>query len=164
MLGQDITGIDARLPLAGSITGNVTRAGAPAAEYTYVTLYTNVNAAWQWVTSASLDAAGVYRFTDLPPRTYRVCATGWDNSANAGYQRSCYDHISAGVETATDVVVQAGQAVQAIDIDFGSEGDVAALSGKVTDPQGAPLADISAYAARIDSSSEWCHDAHQRIG
>ena len=153
VLGQDIVGIDAHLPLSGSITGHVTRAGEPVDEYYSVTLYMNVNEAWLGLASAGLDAAGVYQFTELPPGTYRVCAEGWGNGANGGFQRSCYDQISAGVEAASDVVVQAGQAVQAINIDFGSESDVAALSGKVTDPQGTPLADIAAYATRIDNSA-----------
>lgn len=153
VLGQDVTGIDAALSLGGGISGTVTQENLPglAQAVVEVSLYGRSGDGWDYLGDAPVDVASSYSFRSLQPGVYRVCATFWGQAPLFARYVSCHDRVSAGVDAATDVIVEQGQTTAGVDIHLGRETDVAALSGTVTDSGGAPLAGVEVLAQPIDA-------------
>lgn len=125
-LGSDVTGIDAVLATAGSISGRVTNAaGQPLAGVT-VDVWPTTCCGTGWAT-ATTNSDGIYRAVGLPTGTYRVQFVPAEGS---GYSRASYP---------TDVPVTAGQETPGIDQVLQIGGSI---SGRVTDSAGNPLPGI----------------------
>ncbi len=105
--GETVGGIDARLPLGGSISGLVT-SGVTGRPLSHV-LVCALSAQEAVVECAASEADGKYTIAGIPPGKWRV---GFD--AGHGYQVQFYDEVSE-FSAARAVTVAAGATVTGID-------------------------------------------------
>ncbi|MCE7989954.1 MAG: hypothetical protein DYG89_53075 [Caldilinea sp. CFX5] len=108
---------------------------------------------WQQVANTNTDPNGYYSLSGLTPDTYRIgFAVMYPPGAFAG---EFYDNASM-IDDATDIVVREGEATLHIDAQLGRPGR---LSGRVTNTNGEPLADIVVgfylYLHSDSNNSHW---------
>jgi hypothetical protein len=140
--GNAVTGVDARLQAGGSITGALHHVGDM--RVIDVAAYTLVEGEWQEVRKSTAKSPPDYSIPGLPPGTYRVCLRQDQYAASNAIP--CYDHISGGVDYATDVVVAAGAVISGINLVGQDFVDYATISGTVTNEGHTPLAGIQVTA------------------
>lgn len=140
--GKLTSGLVDYLPVAGAISGRVTDstghgiAGVSVGEY-------NPDDPGQISHGAITRADGTYTMTGLAAGTYQVCfssqgASG--GSSTTGYLDECYDN-QPQYGTPTPVAVSLGQTTRGIDAVLATGG---AITGHVTDTDGAPVPNVSA--------------------
>lgn len=140
--GNASTGVDARLQAGGSITGALHHIGYM--RVIDVAAYTLVEGEWQEVRRSTAESLPDYNIPGLAPGTYRVCLRP---DQYATYNAvPCYDHISGGVNYATDIVVTADDVISGIDLVGEDFVDYATISGTVTNEGHTPLAGIRVTA------------------
>jgi len=137
-----VTGIDAELARAGTISGAVTAEGTgdPLTNASVVAYrYNDAADSWDWANSGSTDVNGEYELSTLPYGTYRLHFTDWGYV----YLPEYYDNAT-GLLDATDIAV-GPTPVSGINAALARGGRI---SGYVTDADSyAPVehAQISAY-------------------
>jgi protocatechuate 3,4-dioxygenase beta subunit len=133
--GDTATGIDAVLEQGGSISGRVTdSSGAPL-----VDVSVSADSDDGGYGSSTTDADGRYTIVGLSDGDYRV---RFRPSSESNFVREYYNDTT-DYEAATLVAVTAGDTATGIDAVLAQGG---AISGRVTDSSGAPLADVDVYA------------------
>ncbi|MEZ4679726.1 MAG: carboxypeptidase regulatory-like domain-containing protein [Caldilineaceae bacterium] len=150
---ETIGAIDAQLPLRGALGGRVTDSqGTPLAgiavhmdkEWSFYdgTIY------WNTAAFTTTTASGFYRLNALEPGNYRL--TFQDSDGVPNHIGEIYDDADS-YETATTVVVSAGQLITGINAALDETG---AITGVVTIDSGQPLANatVSLYR-RIEDPS-----------
>ena len=156
--GNTVVGVDAQLVEAGGIAGQVHNPQAPGDP---IGVFTKAGAEWQLVqgiAAAEISdplALGQYEALDLPPAIYRVCAYTITVGPTP-ITGPCYDRISAGVASATDVTVTAGVLVRGVDVTDQELRDLASIGGALRDEAGTPLAGIQATAYQL--TGEWLNE------
>jgi protocatechuate 3,4-dioxygenase beta subunit len=147
--GNALRDIDAELMRGGALEGNILGAPYP---YTGVSAYVQIDGAWQEVQSTYTPATPHFRFPNLPPATYRVCAPYINYHAGRG---PCYGR-SSDIAFATDVLLTAGAVMTGIDIAMAGLPDAAAITGAVYGLDGTPLGGIAVMAsAAMGYSNGW---------
>lgn len=140
--GGSVSGIDAVLAGAGSISGVVTDTTGAPAPFVYVALYrASTDGVSDWVTSMSTDASGSYSLTGLRAGDYKVLFSARDSLLSEWYD-DAHD-----VSSATAVTVQAGSTTSV-------DGELAVgatIAGVVTDEAGQPVENVSVWARPTDS-------------
>jgi len=142
--GNAVAGVDARLQVGGSITGTLRPGPLGYATAGDVAAYTFAAGEWQEVRRGTAAQVGTYQIVGLLPGTYRVCLRS--NLYLAFNISPCYDHISGGVDYATDVAVVAGEVISGIDVVGRDFVDYATISGTVTSEGQTPLQGIRVTA------------------
>ncbi|HEX8095175.1 carboxypeptidase regulatory-like domain-containing protein [Jatrophihabitans sp.] len=139
--GKMTTGIRDYLSVAGAIGGRITDpAGAGIGN---VQIYVVYPYGQFFTYSATSAANGRYTITGLPADSYQICfyagyATG---AASTGYLDECYDNLPAYYYGGTPIPVAVGHTTPGINATLAVG---AAVTGKVTDPAGKPVPDVSA--------------------
>jgi hypothetical protein len=133
--GKTVNGINDYLTVGGAISGRIT--DQPGAGIGNVRVYVNPLSYSYY--SATSSADGSYMITGLPAASYWICfdasyATG---AANTGYLSECYDNQSPWGGGGTDIPVRLGHTTPGINATLAVGG---AVTGKVTDPAGNPVA------------------------
>ncbi|MEZ4619766.1 MAG: carboxypeptidase regulatory-like domain-containing protein [Caldilineaceae bacterium] len=139
---ETIGAIDAQLPLRGALGGRVTDSqGTPLAgiavhmdkEWSFYdgTIY------WNTAAFTTTTASGFYRLNALEPGNYRL--TFQDSDGVPNHIGEIYDDADS-YETATTVVVSAGQLITGINAALDETG---AITGVVTIDSGQPLANAT---------------------
>lgn len=133
----EVSGIDAVLAAAGSMTGVVTDGTGAAAPHVYVSVYrASADGVGEWVGSASTDAFGEYTVTGLAPGDYKV-----QFSASGALLGEWYaDAADAASAAAVSVTAGASTTVHA-QLTIG-----ATITGVVTDEAGEPVENVSVWA------------------
>ena len=108
---------------------------------------------WQQIANTRTDQNGYYSLSGLIPETYRVgFAVMYPPEAFAG---EFYDN-AAMIDEATDIIVREGEATLHIDAELGRPGR---LSGRVTNTNGEPLANIAVsfylYLPNDPNNAQW---------
>ncbi len=151
-VGQDTTGIDAKLGRAGKISGTVTDTATPPHQLQHIcVLATRVGATGSPLAGpsghATTDASGNYAIAGLTPGSYKVqfstCFGG--TSYAIQFYKDKPDFTSADIVTVT-----AAQTTTKIDAHLTHGGNIA---GTVTGPDGNGLADICVDASRSDGAT-----------
>lgn len=147
--GNQINDVDLSLYPGGRITGVVTATTSYSLTAGMVTLLQEVIRQglpyWESVQSASLPLdGGAYTFTNLTANSYRICASGL-GSLLATYE--CYDNVY-DINQATPITLTASATMGNINLVLGDGADFAQVSGRVTDPNHEPLANMDVYASR----------------
>jgi protocatechuate 3,4-dioxygenase beta subunit len=137
--GKTVNGINDYLTVAGAISGRITDPSGAGIGNVKV----DVSFPWYAHYSATSSADGTYTITGLPADSYQVCfdpghATG---AASTGYFGECYDNQSPW-GGGTNIPVRLGQTTPGINAALAVAG---AVTGKVTDPAGNPVAGVLAY-------------------
>ncbi len=156
--GATRSDVNARLALAGHVTGRVTQelgrtgAGASGAGLggIYVTAGRNTGSGdfpWEGVRSTETAADGTYDLGGLPAGTYRI--EFYDDSGNHVLQ---YYNNQPTIDLGEDVVVTAGGTRSGIDARLALAGHV---GGTVTDASADGLGGIWVTAVRPDGSGGW---------
>lgn len=142
-----VTGIDAALAPASTISGQVTAAdGAPLPNIS-VTVYRQQDAWWQWQESSTTDDQGRYTISRLPGGSYQLQFNDWQNE----YLSEFYDDATDS-QCAAILVLPAGGALTGIDAALAKGGTIA---GQLTGPDGqTPAAGIS-VDAHIFTNHYW---------
>lgn len=140
-VSTDVTGINASLIFASSISGTVTGpSGAPLSEPILVSalVYSESSGAWLIVSSSSTDAAGNYTVSGLSAGTYRVEFSDFGGN----YATEYYDD-AADIASAADVVVGVSTTTSGIDASLSLAGYSSWAEGYNLNPatDGAPSAD-----------------------
>jgi len=146
-----VSGVDASLSKASSISGFVADANGLPIQSIQVSVYTKSKYGnwWNWSSSATTGSDGHYTVSGLRAGTYRI---GFSDS-QGNYAPEYYNNVLT-LESAQDMIVTEAQEVSGIDASL-----VAAskITGVVTGPDGVtPLAGISvtAYEDR-DNNGSW---------
>src|SRR5262249_37472594 len=87
--GATVTGIDATLATAGSVSGHVTGSGQPLAAVLVTVYDTNGEVGF-----ATTDASGAWAATGLPSGTYTACFDPSDVTGPVSYPYQCYQGVS----------------------------------------------------------------------
>ena len=140
--GQDRTGINATLAKGASISGKVTLPEGVSPYSVSVNLYRTGETS-QMSTAYLYGAAGTYTFRGLPAGGYKLQFRGYE--INSGVLQQWYSN-AASLESATEVVLTAGQDVAGIDAAM-KRG--ASISGKITAPAGVNLGALQVHATRV---------------
>lgn len=148
--GNSVTGIDLTLQPAGQIIASVTVAPPYTATSSYLELRQRVETpggvVWDYVQYAGFaDSSGVFTFTGLAANSYRVCGSSYGSQFSA-YE--CYDNVYA-LDKATDLPLTAGATISNVTLVLGDGANYAQVSGRVTDAEAKPLANIVVYALPI---------------
>lgn len=106
--GATVTGIDATLTTAGSISGRVTGSGQPLAD-----VLVTVDDDSGEVGFATTDASGTWTVKGLPTGTYTVCFDPRDITGSISYAYQCYNGVS-GTSSRTPVAVRTAAATTGI--------------------------------------------------
>ncbi len=140
--GVDTGGIVMRMAAGGSIAGHVrdARNGAPLT-YAFVTAF---DPEGNWTGYAFADGEGAYAVTGLSAGSYRLYA----QEGSGAFAPKWYPNADR-FEDAAPVAVQSGSAVTGINFALPPAGSI---SGRVTDPAGAPLAWLTLFAEKLDGS------------
>jgi VCBS repeat-containing protein len=151
--------ISAVLASKGRISGQVTdRDGQPLEGITTV-LYYDGGGYWYNSRYGTTDANGNYIFGGLDAATYRIGFE--DNRAEREYIAEYYDDVAA-IDSATDIVVAEGAAVNNVDAQLTQ---LSAIQGQVTNENGDPLPGIGVSAQRyVDLGLEggrWDSDGYR---
>ena len=138
--GKTVNGINDYLTVAGAISGRLIDASGAGIGNVRVSVDSPSYALY---TAATSSADGSYAITGLPAASYRICfdasyATG---AADTGYLSECYDNQPPWSGD-TDVPVRLGHTTPGINATLAVAG---AVTGKVTDPAGNPVAGVFAY-------------------
>jgi VCBS repeat-containing protein len=146
--GSTVTGIDAQVARTGHITGRVTdKNGDAVSNITVSALQSHVDSAgsryWWYYSQTATDSNGMYDLAGLDVGDYRIEFR--DNNWPLQFGPEYYDD-AATVEAGTDISVATGTTVSGIDAQLS---DPSHITGRVTDEQGAPLADIQVTAYRF---------------
>lgn len=147
------SGISAQPPLpdrvdvleSGSITGTVTSFAGDGLPYIEIRVYGYNGSTWLEVIRVWTNAAGFYDVAGLEAGVYRV--RFWDWSGVYGYEY--YDN-APDLNSATDIVVSAGGVTSNIDAVLDAAGS---MSGRVSRPDGEPLAGIEVEVYRNDGGN-----------
>ncbi|RYD50104.1 MAG: hypothetical protein EOP85_00255 [Verrucomicrobiaceae bacterium] len=154
--GATVTGINASLARAGSISGQVTGPdGTTPLGDVEVEVYA-WNPGWDdWQWKASGDAVnGNYTVGGLATGSYRVRFRAWDGIHAA----ECYDN-AADLDSATSVSVTLGEDTGGINASLATLGRI---SGKVTGPDGVtPLPDVEVEAYLYDEYDEYWYSTDE---
>ncbi|MCU0777853.1 MAG: carboxypeptidase regulatory-like domain-containing protein [Akkermansiaceae bacterium] len=149
--GQDVTGIDASLELAGRITGTVTADGTGTPlPFISVTLYrrNEVSLAWSYATNVTTDLSGTYTAQGLVPGDYRI--TFYDFAGN--YLGESYNN-KATFDLADSLAVSAGAVLSGINASLAV---ASRIDGTVTEEgTGTPLANVSVFAYRVNPGNNF---------
>ncbi|MDJ0770864.1 MAG: carboxypeptidase regulatory-like domain-containing protein [Ilumatobacter sp.] len=140
--GITTSGIDATLEQGGGVTGTVTDSNGQPLATISVWVCDSTGAACR---GSSTDASGSYTVTGLPPGDVTVRFSDW-----TGIHLGEYFDDASDEATATPVAVTAGSTITGIDAELQLGG---AISGNVTGPLGAPVANADVTAC--GSSSCW---------
>lgn len=141
--GQQVTGIDAALDIAGSIRGRVTNtAGEPLNSMTVRLWQQSNDGAWLEQPKVTTTPAGDYQLTDLTAGRYRVGFV--DEFAPPQYATEYYNDASV-LEKATDLVVSLNMTVTDINAQLGLRSHI---TGRATNTQGQPLDELNVVAYR----------------
>ncbi|MEU8000791.1 carboxypeptidase regulatory-like domain-containing protein [Catellatospora sp. NPDC049111] len=125
-------------PETGTISGRLTDNGAPVPDAW-------VGASGPGWGGATTDADGYYRITDLPPGgDYRV-------SFSVGVRETQFAHQTVSWENATLFTVTAGEELVVNE----SLLPVGTITGRITNPDGTPLAYAYLYFERTDGLGQW---------
>ncbi|MFZ4658711.1 MAG: carboxypeptidase regulatory-like domain-containing protein [Caldilineaceae bacterium] len=145
--GQVIT-IDTTLQNSGHIAGKITnQAGTPIADASVTTYYQATDGKWTYGGSHKSNATGDYNIGGLRSKAYRLEI---DPPFGSAYLAEYYDN-AVTVENATNIAVSAGITTP-INVKLEAGGTVA---GRVTNKQGAPIADVLVYLYRRASEGDW---------
>ena len=134
---------------AGAISGRITdSAGTGIGD---VNVYVVFPYPEYFFYSTTTAADGTYTLTGLPADSYQICfdagyATG---ASSTGYLSECYDDQPAYNYGGTPIPVTLGTTATGIDASLDQGG---AVAGKVTDPAGNPVPDVT---ASLISPSSW---------
>ena len=141
--GKMTTGVNDYLSVGGAISGRITDpSGAGIGDVSVYVAYPYPQHSFY---SATSSADGSYTIKGLPADTYRICfdaghATG---AVSTGYLSECYENLpSWDGESGTDIPVRLGHTTPGINATLTVAG---ALTGKVTDPAGNPVRDLTAF-------------------
>lgn len=147
LAGNLVTGVDLSLQTAGRILGTVTVAAPYTSGYIVAELRqrvdTPIGTTWEYVQSyGGTGTNGVFTFTGLAPNSYRVCASAYGIQFSAF---ECYDNVYT-LDKATDLTLTSGATISNVAIVLGDGANYAQISGRVTTPDGTPLANLDVYA------------------
>ena len=137
--GKITSGLVDYLHVAGAISGRVTDAAGQGLANVSVTTY---GTEWWHGRAATTGSDGTYIVTGLVEDTYGVCFTRAAGTSPTGYLDECYDNQPPYNPdgTRTPVPVTLGQISSGIDAALEAAG---AITGRVTDGNGVPLADVA---------------------
>ena len=140
-----VTPAAARAASTGTITGTVTAAsGGPLAGTLVDACRADSPAVWPVVSHVLSAGDGTYAFSGLPAGTYRI---SFSNAAG-GY-RTMYNGGVTDFMQATSIEVTADSTASGIDAVMAPIGSTTAITGKVTDAGGVPLARIAVIATDV---------------
>lgn len=144
LAGQDLTGIDASLDLAGQISGTV-RADADTNPIQFVNVIAyrlnEVNGNWDYVSGVSTNFSGVYSMQGLTPGSYRLEF----NDVSGRYLREYHDNKPTLLLADSFVITPGGSTV--IDASLATAGRI---EGTVTrEGSTTPLPNIVVTAYRV---------------
>lgn len=143
--GQARTGINAKAAAGGAISGTVTdSAGHPIA----LTGVTATDASGTFSQVGQTDQNGKYVIRGLPAGNFSVCFDGTSDGSGLGYLPECYNNIPPD-GTPTPVSVTVGHTHAGINAALASGG---AISGRVTDSAGHPIANVQVSAQTPDGT------------
>jgi protocatechuate 3,4-dioxygenase beta subunit len=145
--GAQVTGIDASLAPARSISGTVTAAGAGALESICVVAFQPGSSTSG--RGAQTAADGRYTISDLADGSYIVQFSECGGEQGAGYRTEYFDNATS-ISAATPVVVGPGRNATGINAVLETG---AAVSGVVRAPDGSALPDVCVFATGSDGSS-----------
>ncbi|WP_427004430.1 beta strand repeat-containing protein [Pseudarthrobacter sp. H2] len=135
--GQDLTGVNATLVKGASISGKVTVPAGVNLSNFFVSASSTTSQSQLGQTSLAPD--GSYKIAGLAAGSYKLHFSGW----NSGALEQWYQN-AASFDTATAVTVTAGQDLTGVNTTLVKG---ATISGKVTVPAGANLANVSVSAS-----------------
>ena len=148
--GATRSDVNARLALAGRITGRVTKEFSSWRADVFVTAYRYTGSGdwpWEQVSGTQTDADGTYDLGGLLAGRYRI--EFYDAS---GYFVTQYFNNQPTIDLGEDVAVTAGGTRSGINARLALAGHV---SGTVTDARGHGIGDISVIALIPDGSGDW---------
>ncbi|MET8311356.1 cutinase family protein [Micromonospora sp. NPDC005173] len=140
--GATVTGIDAILATAGSVSGHVTGSGQPLADV-LVTVYESNGE----VGFATTDTSGAWAVTGLPTGTYTACFDPSDVTGSISYASQCYNGVST-TSSRTPITVTTAAATTGIDAALAP---ATPRTQSIPTPQGAPPANWSSATQIIRS-------------
>ena len=142
-----VTGVDATLAKAGTISGTVTgQAGAPLADIA-VTVYRQQGGQWWWQENAMTDENGHYTIGRLPGGLYHVYFTDWQNDYLPEYYNDATEYDDAEI-----LMLPAEGALTGIDAEL-TKG--ATISGMLTGPDGQTPAGGVTVTAYMYTNHYW---------
>jgi len=149
-VGATTANINARLAVAGHVTGTVTNASGAGLGGIWVTAYrANAFGYWDWVNGTETNATtGAYDLGGLPAGSYRI---EFRDGYSGAYVTQCYDNQPT-LDAADDVAVTVGATTFGIDATLAVAGHV---RGMVTNARGAGLGGIWVGAYRAGGSGGW---------
>jgi protocatechuate 3,4-dioxygenase beta subunit len=146
LAGKMTSGLVDYLPVAGAISGRITDSAGHAIPGVSVSAY-DPDDPNQSGREAITGTDGSYTVTALAAGSYQVCFSSQaaSGSSATGYLDECYDD-QPPFSPGTPVPVRLGQISTGVNAELATAG---AVTGHVTDPSGAPVADIwaSVYGA-----------------
>lgn len=128
--GQEITGVDASLLLAASISGTVTFDAGAEPEPVVVTAFLDGSYDFPAAATAT-DPDGQYILENLAPGSYKLNFIG-----TTGSYPSVWNGNSLSPESAPVIVVAEGAAITGEDVSFTVDAGSASISGTITRPGG----------------------------
>ncbi|HEX8767368.1 MAG TPA: carboxypeptidase regulatory-like domain-containing protein, partial [Jatrophihabitans sp.] len=139
--GKMTSGLVDYLPVAGAISGRVTDSAGRGISNVSVSVY-DPNYPGQISHGAITRADGSYTATGLAAGSYQVCfySQGASGPSTTGYLDECYDDQPL-YSSGTPVPVTLGHTSAGINAALAAGG---AITGRVTDPSGAAVPDVSA--------------------
>lgn len=137
VVGNNVTDVNVVLAPAATITGTVSVLNEVVPDYSYVTLYAQVEDSWVAIKNGiALTQTGEYSLPQVLAGVYRVCAYGyWDGEQFTG----CYG--GASLQQTTSLTVTTGESRSDINIALGEGQFDGIISGTVT-ADGQPVANI----------------------
>ena len=142
LAGKMTSGLVDYLPVAGALSGRVTDPAGRGIANVSVSVY-DPNDPNQGGHGAITRADGSYTATGLTAGSYQVCfsSQGASGASTTGYVDECYDD-QPPYSSSTPVPVTLGHTSAGIDAVLAIGG---AIAGRVTDPSGAAVPDVSAW-------------------
>lgn len=139
-----VSGIDATLAQPGHISGTVLDLAGQPLDFVRVTVYRQLDGAWESVGMVFADPAGAYAFDGLLPSVYRVEFTGY--RLVPGQTPQMYVEFwddAPDLASATDLTLADGGMLTAIDAMLGNWSPDGLIGGLVRDQYGARAADAN---------------------
>ena len=150
--GQHRSHIDVKLAAGARIAGTVKTEKGAAVAGADVRVYewreSSDGPRWEWVDSVPSGASGAFDFVGLPGGTYAVEVAVTDGRNLIGE----WWRDAPSADTAEQIVVSAEGAVTGIDLALATG---ASLSGKVTDAQGAGVAEAEVRLFQKEVGEDW---------
>ena len=139
--GKMTSGLVDYLPVAGALSGRVTDSAGHGISDVSVSVY-DPDDPGQIGHGATTGADGSYTVTGLSAGSYQVCfySQAASGASTTGYLDECYDD-QPPYSSGTPVPVTLGRTSAGIDAVLATGG---AITGRVTDPSGAPVQGVSA--------------------